>query len=68
MKAKRKPMQQLTLADVGVSEDDKRLKYSDFKLPPEKPPGKKFDATDEAKQQEVVAEVVKLLREEAKVL
>ncbi|MEX1099834.1 MAG: hypothetical protein WEB87_05380, partial [Bacteriovoracaceae bacterium] len=68
MKAKRKPMQQLSLADVGVSADDRRVRYSDFQLPPEKPAGKKFEATDEAKQQEVVAEVVKLLREEAKVL
>jgi electron transfer flavoprotein beta subunit len=37
-------------------------------LPPEKPAGKKFDAMDEAEQQKVVAEVVKLLREEAKVI
>ena len=68
MKAKRKPMQQLTLADVGVSADDRRVKYSDFKLPPEKPPGKKFDAMDEAEQQKVVSEVVGLLRSEAKVI
>lgn len=68
MKAKRKPLAQYSLADVGVSEDDRRLKYSDFQLPPEKPPGKKFDASDEANQASVVAEVVKLLREEAKVI
>ncbi len=61
-------MQQLSLSDVGVSEDDRRVKYSDFQLPPEKPPGKKFDAMDESKQKEVVQEVVKLLRDEAKVL
>ena len=61
-------MQQLTLADVGVSADDRRVKYSDFQLPPEKPPGKKFDAMDEAEQQKVVSEVVGLLRTEAKVL
>jgi electron transfer flavoprotein beta subunit len=40
MKAKRKPLQQHSLADVGVSDDDRRVKYSDFQLPPEKPPGK----------------------------
>lgn len=68
MKAKRKPMQQLTLEDVGVSADDRRLKYSNFELPPEKPPGKKFDATDESQQKEIIANVVKLLRDEAKVL
>lgn len=68
MKAKRKPLQQLSLGDVGVSADDRRLKYSNFQLPPEKPPGKKFDAMDEAQAASVVAEVVGLLRNEAKVI
>lgn len=68
MKAKRKPLAQHSLADVGVGPDDKRLIYSDFTLPPEKPPGKKFDASDEAAAAGIVADVVKLLREEAKVL
>jgi electron transfer flavoprotein beta subunit len=68
MKAKRKPMQTLTLADVGVSADDRRVVYSDFTLPPEKPAGKKFDAMDEAQQASIVAEVVGLLRTEAKVI
>ena len=68
MKAKRKPLAQHSLADVGVTDADARVKYSDFQLPPEKPPGKKFDAMDEANQASVVAEVVKLLREEAKVI
>ncbi len=36
-------------------------------LPPEKPAGKTFDAMDEANQASVVAEVVGLLRNEAKV-
>ena len=68
MKAKKKPLQNLSLGDVGVSADDRRVKYSNFQLPPEKPPGKKFDAMDEAKQAEVVAEVVQLLRNEAKII
>lgn len=68
MKAKKKPMAQYSLGDVGVSEGDRRVKYSQFRLPPEKPPGKKFDATDPAKQNEVVAQVVGLLRTEAKVI
>lgn len=68
MKAKRKPMQTLSLADVGVSADDRRVVYSDFQLPPEKPAGKKFDAMDEAVQANIVAEVVGLLRTEAKVI
>jgi electron transfer flavoprotein beta subunit len=68
MKAKKKPMAQYSLADVGVSDADRRVKYSGFRLPPEKPPGKKFDATDAAKQKDVVSQVVGLLRTEAKVL
>ncbi len=68
MKAKRKPLAQYSLSDVGVSADDRRVKYSGFQLPPEKPAGKKFEAMDEAAQAGVVAEVVKLLREEAKVI
>ena len=68
MKAKKKPLAQLSLADVGVTDADRRVKYSGFKLPPEKPAGKKFDATDAAKQKDVVAQVVGLLRTEAKVL
>lgn len=68
MKAKKKPLEQLSLGDVGVSADDRRLKYSNFQLPPEKPPGKKYDAMDEGKQASIVAEVVGLLRTEAKVI
>jgi electron transfer flavoprotein beta subunit len=68
MKAKKKPMTQLSLGDVGVSEADRRVKYSGFKLPADKPAGKKFDATDSAKQKEVVAQVIGLLRTEAKVI
>ena len=68
MKAKRKPLQQLTLADVGVNASDRRVVYSNFQLPPEKPAGKQFDAMDEANEASVVAEVVSLLRNEAKVI
>jgi electron transfer flavoprotein beta subunit len=68
MKAKKKPMTKYSLADVGVSENDRKIKYSGFHLPPEKPPGKKFDAMDEANQAKIVKEVVGLLRNEAKVI
>ena len=68
MKAKRKPMQTLSLGDVGVSPEDRRVVYSGFTLPPEKPAGKKFDAMDEAAQAGVVSEVVDLLRSEAKII
>jgi electron transfer flavoprotein beta subunit len=68
MKAKKKPMAQLSLSDVGVTDADRRVKYSGFRLPPEKPAGKKFDATDAAKQKDVVSQVVGLLRTEAKII
>lgn len=68
MKAKKKPLAQYSLADVGVNDADMRVKYSQFQLPPEKPAGKKFDAMDEALHAKVVSEVVGLLRTEAKVI
>lgn len=68
MKAKKKPLTQVSLADAGVSESDRKVKYSNFQLPPEKPPGKKFDASDEANAAGVVSEVVQLLRNEAKII
>lgn len=68
IKAKKKPMVSLSLADVGVSDSDRRVKYSDFKLPPEKPAGKKFDAMDDSKSAGIVKEVINLLRTEAKVI
>lgn len=68
MKAKKKPLTTHSLADVGITDADQRVKYSDFQLPPEKPAGKKFDAMDEGNQAGVVSEVVNLLRTEAKVI
>lgn len=66
MKAKKKPLTTLSLADVGVSDADRRVKYSNFSLPAEKPAGKKFNASENAAG--VVKEVVGLLRTEAKVI
>ena len=68
MKAKRKPLAKYSLNDVGVQEEDRRVYYSEFHLPPEKPPGKTFDASEESKELETVQEVVRLLRNEAKVI
>jgi electron transfer flavoprotein beta subunit len=68
MKAKKKPLAIHSLTDIGVNQDDVRVKYSNFVLPPEKPAGKKFEAMEEGQQAAVVAEVVGLLRTEAKVL
>ena len=53
---------------MGVSDDDTKVKYSNFRLPPQRPPGKKFDGMDEAQHSNIVAQVVKLLREEAKAI
>ncbi len=68
MKAKKKPMAQHSLADVGVTDADRRVKYSGFTLPPEKPAGKKFEAMEEGQRAGVVKDVVGLLRNEAKVI
>lgn len=68
MKAKKKPLEKFSLSDVGVSADDKRLNYSEFKLPPEKAAGKKFQAMEEGTEAGVVSEVVGLLRSEAKAI
>ena len=68
MKAKKKPLDEFSLSDVGVSGDSKKVEYSNFRLPAEKPAGKVFDASDEANQQDVVSNVINLLRTEAKVL
>ncbi len=67
-KAKNKPLIQYSLEDVGVSEADRRVVYSDFQLPPERPTGKKYDASSDADKEAVVKEVVGLLRDEAKVI
>ncbi len=68
MKAKKKPLTQFSLADVGITAEDRKVIYSKFQLPPEKPAGKKFDAMDDAKAPEIVKQVVNFLRNEAKVI
>lgn len=64
MKAKKKPLKELTLADVGVQTSALKTRLKDFSLPPEKPAVKMLtgDAGTQAK------ELVRLLLEEAKVL
>ncbi len=68
LKAKKKPLDKYSLSDLGLSESDQKVVYSNFRLPPEKPAGKKFDAMDDGKKADVVKEVVGLLRNEAKVI
>lgn len=64
MKAKKKPLKELTLADVGVDAGKLKTRLKDFQLPPEKPAVKMIpgDAGAQAK------ELVRLLMDEAKVL
>ena len=64
MKAKKKPIKELTLDAAGASAADVRVRYKAFQLPPEKPPVKMLSG-DSAAQ---AAELAKLLREEAKVI
>jgi electron transfer flavoprotein beta subunit len=64
MKAKKKPLKEVPLADVGVSASQLKTRFKDFQLPPEKPAVKMLQG-DPAQQAQ---ELVKLLLEEAKVL
>jgi electron transfer flavoprotein beta subunit len=66
MKAKSKPLAQMTVGDLGLSADDVKAKvvYSHFQVPSEE---RKMKIFKEPAQQAVV-QVVKLLREEAKVI
>lgn len=64
MKAKKKPLKELTLSDVGVDTGKTKTRLKDFQLPPEKPAVKMLsgDSATQAK------ELVRLLMDEAKVL
>lgn len=64
MKAKKKEVKSLKMADVGASEADQKIRLKNFQLPPPKQAGKKIagDAPAQAK------ELVRLLHEEAKVV
>ena len=64
MKAKKKPLKEIELSSLGVTESDSKLNYTNFALPPEKPPVKILEG-DAGAQAESLA---KLLREEAKVI
>lgn len=64
MKAKKKEVKALKMADVGVSEGDQKIRFKNFQLPPPKQAGKKI--TGDAQAQ--VKELVRLLHEEAKVV
>lgn len=64
MKAKKKEVKALKLADLGVSAADQKTKLKNFQLPPPKAAGKKIDG-DAATQAKALAQA---LRNEAKVI
>ena len=65
MKAKRKQLDVLTVADLGADAAVCKSEIIGYQYPPEKPPGKLFKDKPLA---EMVDEVIRLLREEAKVI
>ncbi|MCB0377593.1 MAG: electron transfer flavoprotein subunit beta/FixA family protein [Bdellovibrionales bacterium] len=64
MKAKKKPIKNVTLDDLGVSAGQSKVKFTNFALPAEKPPCKMIEGDPQAQ----VSELIRLLQEEAKVL
>ncbi|MEK3732592.1 MULTISPECIES: electron transfer flavoprotein subunit beta/FixA family protein [Paenibacillus] len=66
MKAKKKPLQTLTLDDLGLSEDDvlPATRRSDLSLPPERSAGRML----KGEPAEVARELVTLLRTQSKVI
>jgi len=64
MKAKKKEIKQYKMSDLGLSASDQKIKLVNYQLPPPKPPGKKIQGEISAQ----VHELVRLLREEAKVI
>ena len=65
MKAKRKPLEKTTANDLSVDCGTPKNEIVSYHYPPQKPEGKVFK---DKPVQTMVAEVVKLLREEAKVV
>lgn len=68
MKAKRKSLQVYSLEELKIDESHRKVRSFDFQLPPEKPPGKLFDCTDESTMATHVKTVASLLRHEAKII
>jgi electron transfer flavoprotein beta subunit len=64
MKAKKKPIKEVSLDDLGISGDNVKVKFTNYELPAEKAACKMIDGDVDAQ----VNELVRLLQEEAKVL
>ncbi len=70
MKAKKKEIKKMSLADLGMSEDEvgvkgSKVKMSNYTLPPERKAGKIIEGEE---PEEICEKLVKLLREEAKII
>ncbi len=64
MKAKKKPLTEVTLSDLGLNEGDVSITHTNFELPPEKPPVEMLEGEAGAQAKELV----NLLRNTAKVI
>lgn len=64
MKAKKKAIKEIEIASLSVSAADQKVKYVGYSLPAEKPAVKLLSGDSSAQ----VSELIKLLRDEAKVL
>ncbi|MCP4220316.1 MAG: electron transfer flavoprotein subunit beta/FixA family protein [bacterium] len=64
MKAKKVPIQKYSLEDAGIAEVNNKIKREKLYAPPEKPQGRIIEGEPEV----VVKELVKILREDVKVL
>jgi electron transfer flavoprotein beta subunit len=64
MKARKKPIKEIALSQLDVNIDQKKNNFTDFQMPPPKPAAKVLQGTPDQQ----VQELVKLLKEEAKVL
>ncbi len=64
MKAKKIPIKKISLADAGIAEADNKIRTEKLFAPPEKPAGKIIEGEPE----DAVKELVRLLKDEAKVL
>ncbi len=64
MKAKKKVIKELELAALGLTDGDRKVSYSQFTLPAEKPPVKLLSGDSRSQ----ASELVRLLRDEAKAL
>ena len=65
MKAKKKPVKDVELSSLGIEKSTSSMVVEELSYPPEKPPGKMVEGED---PKQLAENLVKLLKEEAKVL